>query len=299
MKKIKFTTEQKQYKKFSEIKGISWNDTKISIPHSHNARLYLTSTHDILLKLLEKYSEEELWKIWIDTPRKIMNLFNKNNIDTYLTICSYEPHYSWKKYYGSSPIAWYPHTLYTPAMKFLKKYVKEKLWKVKTKKIIARKKVPIEEIAGKDEKVVEALYVINKEAKKLRDKKLNQIDKIYWEEWSQYYVPRFILNKMHEKLQNLKFDIELIYSLKWEVIDALVEKNILKLEGYHTFDDWEKRDYYTFGTFGFHDNNNISSTDLWSISWIIESEKEFSKMSFKKASEILHFFLNSQNKKHS
>jgi len=50
---------------------------------------------------------------------------------------------------------------------------------VKTKKIIARKKVPIEEIAGKDEKVVEALYVINKEAKKLRDKKLNQIDKIY------------------------------------------------------------------------------------------------------------------------
>ncbi len=101
---------------------------------------------------------------------------------------------------------------------------------------------------------------------------------------------------MHEKLQNLKFDIECIYSLKWEVIDTLVEKNILKLEWYHTFDDGEKRDYYTFGTFGFHDNNNISSIDLGTISGVIESEKEYSKMSYKKASEILRFFLNSQSK---
>lgn len=295
-KKVKITKDQKKYTNFKDIKEISFYRWKISIPHSNESIIYLTSTKNILGKLLEKYDTNILKKLNLDTYRKIFNFIIKNNLEWYNSILDYESNYSysWKTYYWSNPISWYPLVLYTPSMKVIKKYIKSKIEKVSknikrtpnTKKVFDASK-----IAQDKEKVIESLYVLNKYTKKLRDEKACQIEKIYWDDWCNYYYPRFILNKMHDKLHNLKYEIEKMYEIKSKTIEKLSQKWILQLEWYHTFDDWYSRDYYTFWIFKFHDNTNNSNINLWHISWIISQEKELSKMSYKRALEILWEFL--------
>lgn len=308
---IKIIKEQKKCLSLSELEWIKYYDWAISQTHSDEDSIKcLTSTNDILLILNEKYTSEFIGKINLNTPRKISNFLEKNWVDVKRFILYFFSNYVWKKYYWSSPIMWDPHTLYKPWMKVINKYIKEMKIKLENKK--TRKKIELKEEIINDNKIVEALYVCNKEAKKIRDKKLEQIDKIYWNNeddnyWNDYYenddwmydysrrrlsgFQRMIKNKMHDKLHDLKYQIEDIYELKSKIIEVLKEKWILKLEWYHIFDDGEKRDFYTYWNFSFHNNENTSDIFLWNIWSYIDSEKKLSRMSFKKAKNILDNFL--------
>lgn len=309
---IKITKEQKKCLNLSELEWIKYYDWAISKTHSNKDSIKcLTSTNDILLILNKKYWEEFIEKINLNTPRKIFNFLVKNWVDSKRFISDYISNYVGNKYYWSSPIIWDPHTLYKPWMKVINKYIKEMKIKLENKK--TRKKIELKEEIINDDKIVEALYVCNKEAKKIRDKKLEQIDKIYWNNecedyWDNYHedfdwnysysrrrlsaFEKMVKNRMHDKLHNLKYQIENIYELKSNIIQILKEKWILKLEWYHVFDDGEKRDFYTYWNFSFHNNENNSDIFLWDIWNYIDSEKKLSRMSFKKAQNILENFLN-------
>ncbi len=308
---IKITKEQKKYQSFTELDWLEYYDWAISKTHSNEDSIkHLTSTNDILLILKEKYPIEFIDKINLNTPRKISNFLEKKWVDVRRFILFFSSNYFRNKYYWSTPVMWDPHTLYKPWMKVIKKYIKEMEIKLANKKI--RKKTELTDLITDDNKIVEALYVCNKEAKKIRDKKLEQIDKIYWnnedrnfwnyynddDDWNYNYSRRrisgfekMIKNKMHNRLHDLKYQIENIYDLKSKMIEILKEKWILKLEWYHIFDDGEKRDYYTYWVFSFHHSENISTNLLWSIWNYIDSEKSLSKMSFKKAKIILDKYL--------
>lgn len=151
-------------------------------------------------------------------------------------------------------------------------------------------------VTSTNDKVLEALYVINKHTKELRDQKFELIDLIYGENRMKYSnsLDYYDLYDIHVDIRCLKNEIKQIYDIKSKTIEKLYKKWVLKLEWHHTFDDWYARDYYTSWTFSFHDNTNFSNTNLGHISWTISKEKELSTMRYNEALEILNEFLETQ-----
>lgn len=179
-----------------------------------------------------------------------------------------------------------------------KNFIDEKLKKEKSKKEKIKKELKENEI----NLVAQALYVINKKAKKIRNQNLSISERWFFNEIEdeeeddeflerfpeQYEIPKIVLYTLRKNKEKK----ERIYRLKEEVLDKIIQKYQVKPLGYHRFED-KKRLYYEFGGFGFHSdvdfNENIFD-DLGSIDDLISSDKKI-KMSEKRALEILENFL--------
>jgi hypothetical protein len=111
----------------------------------------------------------------------------------------------------------------------------------------------------------EALYSINKEAKRQRDKQNQIASEIYSDignenEYESVYEYQYekqnsfnrATSQQHDSLHRAKNRKEELYGLKETIIYRLVEKFGIKPLGYHTFPDGRSRDYYTIGGYSFH-----------------------------------------------
>lgn len=158
--------------------------------------------------------------------------------------------------------------------------------KPKKEKTIEEKVIELITKYGEQEVVALSLYNINKEAKKLRDKKNIKIEKIYDDQGCCY--SKHQLNQAHEKLHELKENIELIYSEKEKYIKMATERYNIVPEGYHEFEDVD-RDIVYIGSFSFHTNQKTSDKNLGAITSPIESDKIGKKMSYKTAHQTLEY----------
>lgn len=140
------------------------------------------------------------------------------------------------------------------------------------------------------ETIADALYNLNKEAKKIRDQRTKLKWKIYGDD--EWYAARYSdwqRQNAHEKLQDLFDEMEWLYNLKDATIEKMIQKFDLKPKGYHEFSNGSQMDYYEFGGRGFHVDRNISTNSLWKISEQISSKKVGKKMSLDVVKKVLAF----------
>lgn len=130
--------------------------------------------------------------------------------------------------------------------------------------------------------VSDAIYNLNKEAKKLRDKRFEIGESIYGEN-----AYRYGKQNSHEAMARMKEDLEDIYYLKDKYLKKIIDEIGEKPKGFHSFDDGIDRDYYEIGGHGFHINENISKNNLGEIEGAITSQKVGKKYSLENAKKIL------------
>lgn len=128
------------------------------------------------------------------------------------------------------------------------------------------------------EQIAEALYVLNKEAKKQRDIQQEVGSKIYDE--GQRTGHNF--KALNDALQNKEY----LYNKKEEFLRKIINAYGFEPVGYHIINDL-KQDMYTFGGYNFHTLKNISNNFLGHIEDIIPADKTDGKMSCGEAMGLL------------
>lgn len=135
------------------------------------------------------------------------------------------------------------------------------------------------------QKVAEALYSINKEAKKYRDKQNEHAYNAY--NCYSHYLPKSSLHYLIHKNKDKK---EFLYALKNQALSKLIKDVGAKPVGYHSFDNYNM-DYYVIGGYSFHVNAQTSKNFLGTITELISSEKKRS-MTAKDAVILLNAYLS-------
>ena len=139
-----------------------------------------------------------------------------------------------------------------------------------------------------EETIAEALYNLNKEAKKIRDKRELQKDKLFsYEEWVWARYSEWQKEQAHEKLEDMYLDMSNIYKNKDKYLRKVIEKFWIEPKWYHEFSNGDKMDYYEFWGRWFHIKENKSEKYLWDIDEQISSEKVWKKISLGNIYKIL------------
>lgn len=146
-----------------------------------------------------------------------------------------------------------------------------------------------------EEVLAEALYNLNKEAKKIRDKRTELKENLFWDEdyydYDYEFRPHYNRTQRanaHEKLQELYDEMDSLYVDKDKYIKKIIDKFGIKPKWYHEFDSWDLMDYYEFWGRWFHMKENKSKNNLWAIEWEISSAKEWKKMSLPTIYKVLN-----------
>ena len=139
-----------------------------------------------------------------------------------------------------------------------------------------------------EETIAEALYNLNKEAKKIMDKRELQKDKLFsYEEWVWARYSEWQKEQAHEKLEDMYLDMSNIYKNKDKYLRKVIEKFWIEPKWYHEFSNGDKMDYYEFWGRWFHIKENKSEKYLWDIDEQISSEKVWKKISLGNIYKIL------------
>lgn len=117
------------------------------------------------------------------------------------------------------------------------------------------------------DKVAEALYSVNKEAKRYRDKQNEHAYNAY--ECYSHYLPK---STLHYLLHQSKDKKEQMYDLKNKALSKLIKETEAKPIGYHSFDK-SNMDYYEIGNYSFHANECTSDNFLGTIEELIPSKR--------------------------
>lgn len=151
----------------------------------------------------------------------------------------------------------------------------------------------------KKKKIAEAIYSINKEAKKKRDLQNKWADRIFSnvynddvfdeDEYEYIFNPHRSNSVFHFHLHEAKTDKENLYSLKERALKKLIQETNSSPVGYHTFADTD-RDMYVIEGFCFHLNERKSNNSLGSIENFIEADRKRSTPPAK-AEKILNLYL--------
>lgn len=169
-------------------------------------------------------------------------------------------------------------------------HISHKDFKLKISRIFNAKKKASEERAKKEaeaikkalqsrKKIAEALYSLNKEAKRQRNIQERVADSIYGtgERYGEL---------AHYQLHNAKDSKEYLYKLKNEAIHKMVSEWGVTPLGFHEFDSGDKLDYYEIEGYGFHNGDCTSTVHLGMIEGEIEAKRKRS-IPPKKAMKII------------
>lgn len=192
---------------------------------------------------------------WVKSNMTVTQL-KKLGIPTYKACVGFDNNYS--DYYTPILVNIIPEDfMYKEAQYLEDRALKEKLHR---EKVISKISV---------EKVAEALYSINKEAKRYRDKQNEHAHNAY-DSYS-HYLPQGTLHYLIHKSKDKK---EFLYSLKNQALSKLIREVDAKPVGYHTFNNNYNMDYYEIGGYSFHVNEQTTKNFLGVITDLISSEKK-------------------------
>jgi len=124
--------------------------------------------------------------------------------------------------------------------------------------------------------LLDALYNLNKIAKKYRDKQQDIALGLYGDEFTE---PWLYGSRYHDQLHEYKDAKEMTYEAKDKYLRKFIQENNLKPKGYHTFGDGRKRDYYEIDGYGFHIDENKSTKNLGHIDMVDSKKEKGKKMS--------------------
>jgi len=159
----------------------------------------------------------------------------------------------------------------------------------KERRTRARKNVEnIRQLLAKPEKIAEAIYSLNKEAKRQRDIQNKAADAIWGDEITEYDTQMKSLK--HHRLHRAKNNKAWLYSIKNDALQKLIAEHDLKPVGYHEFPDVDRL-LYEFRGFTFHIEGEIEGIEnLGDIDEWIDSNRKRS-MPPRKAKLLLRFYL--------
>ena len=211
---------------------------------------------------------------WVKSQLTVTQL-RKLEIPTYKACIGFEEKYSRGKNYYSPILVNIIHEDFSDKENQYLKALEEKENNHKAK-IVSKISV---------DKVAEALYVINKEAKKYRDKQNEHADNAY--SYYNHYLPK---KTLHYLLHQSKDKKEQLYALKNATLSKLINETSSEPIGYHRFTH-NCMDCYKIGGYTFHINEHTSDNYLGTIDSLIPSKKNKS-MSAKDATILLQYYLD-------
>lgn len=210
---------------------------------------------------------------WIKSQLTVTQL-KKLEIPTYKACIGFEEKYSRGKCYYSPILTNIIHKDFSDTEKQYLIILKEKE-NARKVKVVSKMSV---------DKVAEALYVINKEAKKYRDKQSEHADNAY--SYHEHYLPQ---KTLHYLLHQSKDKKEQLYALKNAALSKLIKETDATPIGYHRFAH-NCMDCYKIGAYTFHIDEHTSNNCLGAIDSLIPSKKNRS-MPLKDAIILLKVYL--------
>jgi hypothetical protein len=154
------------------------------------------------------------------------------------------------------------------------RYCHDQIWQLVSReleKLVKAENEKLKKLIEKPAKIAEAIYSINKEAKRQRDIGFHA-----------YCDDRY------SQATRSKYKKNSLYELKDKAIQK-ISQNRLTPVGFHEFPD-RNRDYYEIEGFGFHVNAQSSWNNLGTINRITADRKR--SMPPEKAEKILKLFIN-------
>jgi hypothetical protein len=146
---------------------------------------------------------------------------------------------------------------------------------------------------GSRKRIAEALYSLNKEAKRYRDIQALAVEAIYGNEPDNRFcdLPRYA---KHRKLHEAKKEKEALYRLKDRAMARGVAEWGIKASGYHVMADGKKMGYMEIEGYSFHTTSITSNVNLGNIAEKIAADRRRS-MPPKKAKKVIEAFLSQGN----
>jgi len=138
-------------------------------------------------------------------------------------------------------------------------------------------KLALQQMAAKEsldkEKVLNALYSVNKRAKEIRDNQAKFAKTMFRnEDTDRYFTGSSSLG--HSILKRQKTRGNRLYQLKDEVIRKMAEIEGIKPKGYHLMGDENKYDLWEIGGYRFHTPNATSTNPLGEITGMIDATRK-------------------------